>query len=235
MRVNFIRVHDMVASNFWLIKNVIPSDSICLINGDSAELNALTASYFSLNIATGHNWQGKKIKPESVIYGGSKSSPMLTNAYYEQTYTNYCREACYLHLCDEGINLNRDVNIDDLCGNITQYAKKFNESSKPVLLVIDLDYPSLDETSVLKYTKKVLHNAYELRAMIGVSILFVNMMGDKLPPSALNYLSNDIDMVVEAKAINNSTNYKISYLKMRNFSIPDPLFCVNKLQEGGEV
>ncbi|GAM58173.1 DNA helicase, phage-associated [Vibrio ishigakensis] len=159
----------------WLIKGLLPSESLCMLCAAHSTLKTFTALDLSCAISTGLSWNGRKTRKSKVLYIAAEGQKGISKRIKAWEIANQ-------ELADDVLVLGRSVEITNALQmrNLIQIVKETSseDGSKIELVVIDTLSQCLvgDENSSRDMTA-FIRACSELRHEAGVSVLIVHHAG----------------------------------------------------------
>ena len=209
--------------DFWLIHNILPSGDICMLSGESEDLNTLIATYFSLHVSCGQQWLGHNVNLKCAVYIGNQYYTDIINYRRDWMITNGVESNTDFHLTIETVDYSEESAYDISYG-LHNLLVRDGHSKIPSLIVIDLQATPLNMQNS-QNAKAVLKFARILQEEHCATILLVHKEDSINECDGYNLVLNNIDVAMRVEPLGDDC--LIRFKKMRDHQLPTPFLVKN--------
>lgn len=158
----------------WLVKHLIPADSMSMLFGASGTFKSFMALDVALHVATGRDWCRRKTTPGSVVYVAAEGGAGIArrvNAWHKQH--NLKIADTNMRVCITPLLLTTDEDITRLKTDISEL------SSNPSLIVVDTLAQTFsgDENAATDISDYIRLLNTHLRAQFNATVLILHHTG----------------------------------------------------------
>jgi len=202
----------------WLIKDIVPKDSISVICGVDGNKNAQTAIELALSIANGKDWHGKYVPIMQQVILITVDSPNKVGKR-----TNVWNKANQIHARSMLAVLNTPIDLVDKCqlrrliSDISYCNQREGNDEFPALIVVDIQGGLTNEYA----TSRLINSIDYLRSEIGCAFLLVFNEGISEESDSFIKLFNSADAVHRVTALDDDLAVRVRCLKMKAFAKPN--------------
>lgn len=211
-----------VERNCWLIKNILPTGSICMLSGESEDLNALIATYFSLHVSSGHKWLSSNVKKKPVVYICHKRRNDIVK--YTRDWVNNNSKISGDFRLSTNLTHCSSLNAEKIAAYVIHSIRLKGQKNAPALIVIDLKAMSLDITNS-QNAKAILEFTRILQQECRATILLVNNENSIKKRGGYHLVLNHIDVAMRVEPLGDDCI--ICFNKMRDHQLPAPVLVKN--------
>lgn len=224
----------LLTSDEWLIKNIMPKESISVICGADGYKNSLVAIELALSLSCGEEWHGQEVySPQQVLYITADENK-VSGCSITWLDSNQINKSTLLATMSEPIDLLNKNQLDELISSISICNKNEGLNEYPSMIVIDIQGGQTDEDR----PNNLINSIDYLRSEMGSAFLLVFNEGSCDGSNTFTNIFNAADAVHRVTATDNDLGVRLSCTKMKNFAKPSfvefDISCVESISlQGG--